>query len=156
MEHMAGLVFAALVSVLLALFALAFVLHVRGKLAVAARSRIVWEGKSARVPLVAAFSGWKGVPWLGFSSSNLKPTLVLHPDHVECRVIRTRRKPYAAVSRVDYRATLGTRNVVLEFRDCLTSFAGNTANADVARAAIRLLGEKGCPLSERACRLLDG
>lgn len=153
---MAALVFAALVLAMLVLFALAFVFHVRGKLAVAARGRIAREGESARVPLVAAFSGWKGIPWIGFASSSLKPTLVLHPDQVECRVIRTRRKPYAAISRVDYRATLGTQNVVLEFTDSLASFAGNTASREVARDAIRLLSEKGCPLSERARRLLAG
>lgn len=156
MEHMAGLVFTALVLGMLALFGLALAFHLRGKLAAAARGRIEMVGESARVPLVAAFSGWKGVPWLGFASSNLKPTLVLHPDHVECRVIRTREKPYDAISRVDYRAAIGTQNVVLEFSDSLASFAGNTANRDVAREAIRRLAQKGCPLSERARRLLEG
>ena len=153
---MAAMIFACVVVFLLALIGAALLFHVRAKLAAAAQSRIVPDGQGLRVPLVAAFSGWKGVPWFGFSSSDLKPTLILHPDHVECRVIRTRRKPYGAVSRVDYRATLGTRNLVLEFRDSLTSFAGNTANADVAREAVRLLSEKGCPLSARARRLLEG
>lgn len=148
--------FIALLALGLAAILAVLVLHVRARLAAAGRGHILEEGDGARVPLVAAFSGWKGVPWISWASSTLKPTLVLHPDHVECRVIRTRRKPYGAVSRVDYRTTIGTHNVVLDFRDSLSSFAGNTANRDVARAAVRRLSEKGCPLSERARRLLEG
>ncbi|MAU23444.1 MAG: hypothetical protein CMH13_23375 [Martelella sp.] len=107
------------------------------------------------MPLVAAFSGWRGVPWICWSSSDLKPTLILHADHIECRVIRRRRKPYDVVSRVDYRQTVGTANIVLEFSDSLSSFVGNTGNRDIARDAIKRLAEKGCPLSARASDLLD-
>ncbi|OCW59675.1 hypothetical protein AWJ14_11105 [Hoeflea olei] len=108
------------------------------------------------MPLVAAFSGWKGIPWLCWSSSDLKPTLVLHADHIECRVLRTRRKPYDAVSRVDYRQTAGTTNIVLEFSDSVSSFVGNTANRDLARDAIQRLARMGCPLSPRSRALIDG
>ncbi|MEO3431794.1 hypothetical protein [Inquilinus sp. CAU 1745] len=117
----------------------------------AAKSAVIrQEGGGLRIPLKAAFSGWKGVAWFSWSHNSIWPLLVLHPDHVECRVIQRRRKEYAAVERVDYRETFGTRNVVLEFTDSIASFIGNTANRDVARQAILHLREKGCRLSEKA------
>ena len=105
------------------------------------------------VRLVAAFAGWKGIPWLCWAHSDLSPRLVLHADRVEFRVIRTRSKPYSSISRVDYRKWHYTENIVLEFTDSLTTFIGNTMNPAMARQAIRYLQEKGCPLSERASNL---
>ncbi|HBN9741858.1 hypothetical protein ACV33P_01355 [Pseudomonas aeruginosa] len=105
------------------------------------------------VRLVAAFAGWKGVPWLCWAHSDLSPRLVLHADRVEFRVIRTRSKPYSSISRVDYRKWHYTENIVLEFTDSLTTFIGNTMNPATARQAIRYLQEKGCLLSERASNL---
>ncbi|VZR90594.1 hypothetical protein PERCYII40_4177 [Pseudomonas aeruginosa] len=100
------------------------------------------------VRLVAAFAGWKGIPWLCWAHSDLSPRLVLHADRVEFRVIRTRSKPYSSISRVDYRKWHYTENIVLEFTDSLTTFIGNTMNPATARQAIRYLQEKGCPLSD--------
>lgn len=97
------------------------------------------------VRLVAAFAGWKGIPWLCWAHSDLSPRLVLHADRVEFRVIRTRSKPYSSISRVDYRKWHYTENIVLEFTDSLTTFIGNTMNPATARQAIRYLQEKGCP-----------
>ncbi len=88
------------------------------------------------VRLVAAFAGWKGIPWLCWAHSDLSPRLVLHADRVEFRVIRTRSKPYSSISRVDYRKWHYTENIVLEFTDSLTTFIGNTMNPATARQAI--------------------
>ena len=130
-------------------------LYIKSRLSAVRHSRIETSGEVANIPLVAAFSGWRSVPWICWSSSDLKPTLILHADHIECRVIRRRRKPYDVVSRVDYRQTVGTANIVLEFSDSVSSFVGNTGNRDIARDAIKRLAEKGCPLSARASDLLD-
>lgn len=156
MSDMAGisLIVVAMLSILSG--GAALVLYIRMRLSTARQSRIEPHGDGARIPLVAAFSGWKGIPWISWSSSTLKPTLILHPDHIECRVVRTRRKPYGSVSRVDYRETVGTNNIVLEFSDSLSSFVGNTAARDLARDAILQLARRNCPLSPRAERLLDG
>lgn len=156
MGEWAVVFFFAAVVLLVALGWMLLFLFFRRRLAAARGSGIEPSGDGLRVPLVAAFSGWKGIPWLSWSSSNINPTLILHPDHIECRVIRTRRKPYEAVSRVDYRETFGTNNVVLEFADSISSFAGNTANRVTARDAINQLSTRGCPLSPRARSLLDG
>ncbi|EFH10756.1 hypothetical protein ACFFMP_03750 [Pseudoroseomonas cervicalis] len=107
-----------------------------------------------RIPLVAAFAGWRGLPWLAWASSDLRPLLELHPGHMACRVLRLRRHPYTAIARVDHRSTRGTENVVLEFHGRLASFAGNTANRALARQAIAALRDRGCPLSPRAAALL--
>ncbi len=130
-------------------------LYIKSRLSAVRHSRIETAGEVVNIPLVAAFSGWRGVPWICWSSSDLKPTLILHADHIECRVIRQRRKIYDVVSRVDYRQAVGTANIVLEFSDSLSSFVGNTGNRDIARDAIKRLAEKGCPLSARASDLLD-
>lgn len=130
-------------------------LYIKSRLSAVRHSRIETAGEVANIPLVAAFSGWRGVPWICWSSSDLKPTLILHADHIECRVIRRRRKIYDVVSRVDYRQAVGTANIVLEFSDSLSSFVGNTGNRDISRDAIERLAEKGCPLSARASDLLD-
>lgn len=156
MSDMAGLSLIVLAMLILLYGGAALVLIVRMRLSTARRSRIEPHGEGARIPLIAAFSGWKGIPWISWSSSTLKPTLILHPDHIECRVVRTRRKPYEAVSRVDYRETVGTNNIVLEFTDSLSSFVGNTASRDLARDAILQLARRNCLLSPRAERLLDG
>ncbi len=154
MSDMQDIVFIMAAVLLLGIFWLILFLFIKSRMLAAKHKRIEITGNSARVPLVAAFSGWKGVPWICWSSSNLKPSLILHPDAIEYRVIKTRRKSYDAVSRVDYRQSIGTTNIILEFSDSLSSFVGNTANKNLARDVIEQLAQKGCPLSPRAERLL--
>ncbi|WP_372399531.1 hypothetical protein ABMY26_28360 [Azospirillum sp. HJ39] len=156
MSDTSGLTFIAVALSLTAFGGLAMFLYLRIKLSAAREGAVEPKGEGTGVPLVAAFSGWKGIPWLSWSSSTLKPTLTLHPDHIECRVIRIRRKPYKAVSRVDYRETIGTNNIVLEFSDSVSSFIGNTASRTLARDAILRLAQRDCPLSFRAKALIDG
>jgi hypothetical protein len=61
----------------------------------------------------------------------------------------------AAYARVDYRTMRGTENIVLEFKNSLTTFIGNATDRTLARNAVRYLGEKGCPLSANASALLE-
>ncbi len=106
------------------------------------------------VPLVAAFTGWKGVPWIALAQSSLAPRLILHERDFQYQVIRLKRRPYADLSAVDLRTTLGTVNIVLEFRNEPLTFAGNTASREIAAKALALLAAKGCPLTPRARALL--
>ncbi|WGD31469.1 hypothetical protein AncyloWKF20_06480 [Ancylobacter sp. WKF20] len=151
----AALVFIPVVALGVALIAGGLVLHFRTRLRTAGAARIERREGALHVPLIAAFSGWKGIPWVSWARSNVAPRLVIHAEHVECRVIRTRRKPLSLISRVDYRATIGTENIVLEFSDSLTSFVGNTANRALTREALAHLAGLGCPLSERARLLVE-
>lgn len=127
----------------------------RSKRSVDPGTQTVLSDGGRNIPLIAAFAGWKGIPWIGWASSNIGPRLVLHRDHLEFKVIRTRTRPYTDVSNVDYRRAIWTENVVIEFADSIASFAGNAANRSVAQDAVRFLFEKGCPLSERAKELIS-
>lgn len=112
------------------------------------------DGQSRNIPLMASFSGWKGIPWAGWAFNSLGPRLVLHPGHIEYRVIRTRSKPYDAIESVDYRRAFATTNVVIAFTDSIVTFAANTGGEAAARDVIRHLAEKGCPVSHRAAALI--
>lgn len=162
---MAGWIFAVFGLLVVGMGGLALVMMMRGKLDATAAAPVRREvvpggggapdGEVLHLPLAAGFAGIKGLPWISWASSDIRPRLVLHPDVVEFGVIRSHRRPYAAVSRVDVRHTAGTCNVVLEFHEQLSSFAGNLVDPDKARLAVQLLAAKGCPLSPRAAQLLD-
>ncbi|TKR34283.1 hypothetical protein FCE95_06740 [Luteimonas gilva] len=106
------------------------------------------------MPLVAAFTGWKGVPWVALAHSNLAPRLVLYEGDFLYQVVRARRRSYREIAMVDVRTTVGTVNVVLEFRDSSFTFAGNTASRQIAAKAVAILMRKGCQLTPRAQALL--
>lgn len=103
-----------------------------------------------KVPLVAAFSVWKKLPWFAVSRNNAAPMLVLHENDVEYRVIRKKHRSYGDISRVDLRTGVGTVNVILHCHDGWLAFAGNTGNKELATNTLRILDEKGCPLSPKA------
>ncbi|MEL4070815.1 hypothetical protein WKW50_11755 [Ochrobactrum sp. GPK 3] len=110
---------------------------------------------SLNIPLRASFGGWKAIPWIAWGHNNIGPRLTLHDDRIEFRLFRLRSRPYSSVSRVDYRTMRGTENIVLEFKNSLTTFIGNAADRTLARNAVQYLGEKGCPLSANASALLE-
>lgn len=162
---MAGWIFTLFALLFVGVGGFALVMMMRGKLnataAAPVRREVVTgggataDGEVLHLPLAAGFAGIKGLPWISWASSDIRPRLVLHPDVVEYGVVRSHRLPYAAVSRVDVRRTAGTCNVVLEFHGRLSSFAGNLVDPGKARLAVQVLAEKGCPLSPRAERLLN-
>lgn len=106
------------------------------------------------VTLEAAFAGLTFLPWFAWAHNSLNPTLILHADHVEYRVLRTRTRPYREIARVDYRKAWGTENVVLEFQGAKTTFIANSGLLRRTREAIAFLQKQGCPLSARAQALL--
>ncbi len=142
-------VIAALVLLFLVQFAVLAFFLIRGKMRRARSPVILRPGGSVEIPLVAAFGGWKGIPWISMTDSNLAPLLVLHQTDFEYRVIRLKRRPYTDISKVDLRMAIGTVNIVLDFDNSVRNFAGNTANKENARKALDILASKGCPLSER-------
>lgn len=142
-----------------------FILYVFWRLAHGTRSKLKnaktaplskISGEGTKVPLVAAFGGWKSIPWIVSTSSNIAPLLVLYETDFEYRVIRRKRRRYTDISNVDLRTAWRTVNVVLEFHGSIRSFVGNTANQANAVAALKILESKGCPLSERARAALQG
>ncbi|WP_126946691.1 hypothetical protein [Xanthomonas sp. BRIP62409] len=110
---------------------------------------------SVVVTLEAAFAGFTFLPWIAWAHNSLNPTLILHAERVEYRVLRTRTRPYADVALVDYRKTHGTENIVLAFHGSKTTFIANTGLLRRTREAIHLLHQRGCPLSDRARALIS-
>lgn len=106
------------------------------------------------VTLEAAFAGLTFLPWCAWAHNSLNPKLILHADHVEYRVLRTRTRPYREIAMVDYRRTWGNENVVLEFRGAKATFIANTGLVRRTREAIAFLDRQGCPLSARTRGLL--
>ncbi|MGH6613189.1 hypothetical protein [Sphingomonas sp.] len=149
-------VIALLILLFIVQFAVLGFFLIRGKMRRARSPVILRPGGSVEIPLVAAFGGWKGVPWISMTDSNLAPLLVLHQTDFEYRVIRLKRRPYTDISNVDLRTTIGTVNIVLEFHNSMRNFAGNTANKENARKALDILASKGCPLSARARAFVSG
>ncbi|AJC46285.1 hypothetical protein SB85_11425 [Xanthomonas sacchari] len=110
--------------------------------------------KPLTVTLEAAFAGLTFLPWFAWAHNSLNPMLILHADHVEYRVLRTRTRPYREIASVDYRKAWGTENVVLAFQGAKTTFIANTGLLRRTREAIAFLQQQGCPLSARAQFLL--
>lgn len=109
-----------------------------------------------RPPLRAAFTGLKGVPWLALATNSISPLLILDEEHVEYRVFRRRRRPYALITEVDLRLAFGTVNVVLSFADTFFSFTANVGNAERGQYVLSILASRGCTLTERANWHLSG
>lgn len=131
------------------------VLGIRSKLQ-AIRSQTLTQRADGgwNVPLAAAFSGLRGVPWIATTQSNIAPLLVLHEKDFEYRVVRLQRRPYSDIALVDIRTTIGTVNLVLEFNDSARDFSGNTASLENATKALALFEQKGCRLTVRAQALV--
>ncbi len=52
---------------------------------------IIDDGNGGKiVPLIATFSGLRGLPWIGFASNNLNPRLVIQSDGITYRIAMLR------------------------------------------------------------------
>ena len=108
-----------------------------------------------QVELKAAFGGLTWLPWwISISQSNLSPLLDLQDDRIVYKIIGRGEARYEDVVAVDFRRTIGTRNVQLAFKGSCRTFTGNVADDGQARAALAMLRDKGCPLSDRASAYL--
>jgi hypothetical protein len=113
------------------------------------------EGLS--IPLRASFGGLK--KWLpralGFSHNNASPVLRLHADHVVCKVVRTVRRPYAEIERVDVLRSFGTHNLIIDWRGSLLNFAANLRQPEDLRQVLRFLDARHVPLSAAARSFME-
>lgn len=113
------------------------------------------EGVSIEVK--ATFGGLKKwLPrWAGFSHNNASPVFRLCNDHVECKVVRTVRRSYAEIERVDVFESVGTHNVIIDWRDSILNFAANVRREDL-QPILKFFDAKRVPLSARARSLIEG
>ncbi len=105
---------------------------------------------SSRVPLRAAYGSTKGFGMLGGSHNNLYPLLLLYDDGIEYRVLKRTAAPYARIASVDAVTGWGRAALVLSFTDSNFVFTGSTGGKAAPAEVLRLLRDKGCPLTDRA------
>jgi len=111
------------------------------------------EGVS--VPLLASFAGLARVPLLSLGKNNLSALLRLYPDEIECKVLRTRRRAYSEIRRIEVQTTWATRNVEFVWHGSVVTFTANVRTDAWRLALLRLLDAKGAALSAAARRLLQ-
>jgi len=109
-----------------------------------------------QIELKAAFGGLTWLPWwISLTSANLSPMLDLQDDKVVYRIVSRGEAPYADIASVDFRNTIGTRNIQLTFANRSWTFTGNVVDDAQARTALAMLRDKGCALTRRATTFLD-
>lgn len=106
------------------------------------------------IPLLASFTGLRGVPLLSLSRNSINPALHLHPDRVVYRVVGRRTKPLANIRQVTVMTAPFTRNVDFEFLDSMFSFTANVKDDAWRLWLLRQLQERGVPLAPKALGLL--
>lgn len=110
---------------------------------------------AATIPVLATFTGVRGLPWwYGIASNNAKPLLVIEPDGIRFRVIRQTVRRYDEIEVVDVRQATGTVNLDITFSGSLLTFAANLGAVPLAAHVLSLL-PPSVPLSSRAAALKE-
>ncbi|WP_369629099.1 MULTISPECIES: hypothetical protein [unclassified Variovorax] len=105
--------------------------------------------KGGAVPVVATFTGLRGLPWVALATNSLNPVLRIESEQLVYRVLRQRERPFADIRQVDVREAYGTFNLIFEFQDARRTFVANVGTAACGAQALSLLPES-VPLSARA------
>lgn len=105
--------------------------------------------KSGNVPVVATFTGLRGLPWIALATNSLNPVFSIESRQLAFRVIRRQQRPYVDISEVDVREAYGTFNLIFAFRDTRLTFVANVGTAARGAQALALLPDS-VPLSGRA------
>ena len=106
--------------------------------------------EGVEVPLLASFAGLARVPILSLGKNNLSARLRLYPDELEFKVLRTRRRPYTEIQRIETQSFWATRNVEFVWRGSLITFTANLHSDAWRLALLRFLERRGVPLSPAA------
>lgn len=101
------------------------------------------------VPVMALFSGIKGVPLVATASNSAQPRLVLQPGGIEYQVLFRKRAAWSEIQQVDVWTGPGTVNLVFDFHNEAGNLAANLGARPLAIEVLRWLDGK-CPLSPRA------
>ncbi|QOF76188.1 hypothetical protein [Variovorax sp. 38R] len=109
--------------------------------------------KGGVVPVVATFTGLRGLPWVALATNSLNPVFRIESEQLVYRVLRQRQRPFADIRQVDVREAYGTFNLIFEFRDTRRTFVANVSIAARGAQALSLLPQ-GVPLSDRARKAL--
>lgn len=103
------------------------------------------------VPVVAAFTGLKGLPrQVSGSDNNIKPDPTLFEDRIECRVLSNGSIPLRDLESVDIRDTFATRNLNIYVRGRGDVFTANLLVRSNLAAVPRFPGSRGVLLTQNA------
>jgi hypothetical protein len=110
---------------------------------------------AATIPVLATFTGVRGLPWwYGVATNNARPLLVIERDDMRVRVVRTVRRRFDEIACVDVRQAVGTVNLEVAFQGSLLTFSANLGAVPHAAHVLRLL-PRSVPLSARAVAIRD-
>ncbi|RYY10134.1 MAG: hypothetical protein EON55_16945 [Alphaproteobacteria bacterium] len=108
------------------------------------------EMGGAHIPVLATFSGVRGLPWwYAVAMNNANPSLVVTADGISFRVIRRHRRSWDEIERIDVRQAPGTVNFDVTFRGTLLTFSANLGAVPLASHVLSLI-PASVPLSDRA------
>jgi hypothetical protein len=108
------------------------------------------EAGAATIPVLATFTGVRGLPWwYAIASNNAKPLLVIEPGGIRFRVVGERERRYGEIECVDVRQGRGTVNLNFTFHESLLNFTANLGAVPLAAHVLSLLPQS-VPLSARA------
>jgi hypothetical protein len=104
----------------------------------------------AHIPVLATFSGVRGLPWwYALATNNAKPSLVITPNGLDFRVVRRLWRSWDELERIDVRQAPGTVNLDVTFRGALLTFSANLGTVPLAAHVLSLI-PASVPLSNRA------
>ncbi|PLC07456.1 hypothetical protein CY658_10920 [Variovorax sp. RO1] len=105
--------------------------------------------KGGVIPVVATFTGLRGLPWVALATNSLNPVFRIESGQLVYRVLRQRQRPFADIRQVDVREAHGTFNLIFEFHDARRTFLANVGTKARGTQALSLLPQS-VPLSGRA------
>jgi hypothetical protein len=115
---------------------------------------IIDDGNGGKiVPLIATFSGLRGLPWIGFASNNLNPRLVIQSDGITYRIAMLRFRGWGDIIQVDVQSVGATVNLSFAFRDSLFTF---DADVGISLLPLEVTLPDHIALTDRAKLLLMG
>lgn len=114
---------------------------------------VVDASGAATIPVLATFTGVRGLPWwYGIATNNATPLLVVERDGLRLRVVRTQLRRYGEIACVDVRLAVGTVDLEVAFHDTLLTFSANLGALPLAAHVLRML-PASVPLSARAAEI---
>jgi hypothetical protein len=109
----------------------------------------------AHIPVLATFTGVRGLPWwYGIAVNNAWPSLAIGDRGICFRVVRQRHRSFADIACVDVRQAPGTVNLDVAFHGSLLTFAANVGAVPIATRALSLF-PASVPLTDRAVAVRD-
>jgi hypothetical protein len=93
---------------------------------------LIVDGANRIVPVLATFGGLRGLTWIGVSRNNLSPRLVIEPDGISFKVLRSQSRRYEQIEQIDLRMFGATINIRFLFRGEATTFDANVGNLALA------------------------